>query len=370
MDRPRRGTRGHRRRHAGGQLIESLLQWLAGLPSGLVYLVLGLLAALENVIPPLPTDAAVALGAFLSHRGVTTPLGVFLVIWTCNMAGATAVYVVARRYGRRLFATAAGRRLLAPRALATIEREYLRFGIAGIFVARFLPGFRAVVAPFAGLAAISAWRSLLPMALASALWYGAITILGTALGAEWATLERVLHRVNGTLAVLGGVAAVALFIWWLLRRRRRARQPLWTALHGAFEATPGSLPGQEDESRRAAAMLMLEVAYADPALTASDRAAVAERLRRDWSLPEAPRETLEGRPHPEQSRLAAYRERILARFGAERRIALVERMWQVAIEGCPPGDHAGLVLPAATLLGLSAEEVQAARARVAGAPAP
>ena len=39
-------------------------------------MVLGLLAALENVIPPLPTDAAVALGAFLSHRGVTTPLGV------------------------------------------------------------------------------------------------------------------------------------------------------------------------------------------------------------------------------------------------------------------------------------------------------
>jgi len=330
-----------------------------------VYLVLGLLAALENVIPPLPTDAAVALGAFLSHRGVTTPIGVFLVIWTSNMAGATVVYFLARRYGRRLFATRAGRRLLAPSALATIEREYLRFGIAGIFIARFLPGFRAVVAPFAGLAAIGVARSLLPMALASALWYGGITLLGTALGTQWSRLETILRRVNSGLAVAGAVAAAAILAWWLLRRRRRARQPLWTAVHGAFANVSETLPGQEDEARRAAAMLLLEVAYAETALMPGERAAVAERLRRRWELPRARTPLADGTPHPELSRLGAYRERILARFGAERRIALVERMWQVALECSVSGDDAALILPAAELLGLSADEVRAARDRVA-----
>jgi membrane protein DedA with SNARE-associated domain/uncharacterized tellurite resistance protein B-like protein len=327
--------------------------------------VLGLLAALENVIPPLPTDAAVALGAFLSHRGVTTPLGVFLVIWISNMAGAVVVYVLARRYGRRLFASRAGRRLLAPSALAAIEREYLRFGIAGIFVARFLPGFRAVVAPFAGLAAIGAARSLLPMALASALWYGGITLLGTALGTQWSRIESILHRVNSGLAMAGGVATVALVVWWLLRRRRRAREPLWTAVHGAFEKAPGSFPGQDDEARRAAAMLLLEVAYADSSLMPAERATVAERLRRRWELPAAGMQPVDGAPHPEVSRLAAYRERILARFGAERRIALVERMWQVALECSTVRDETALILSAGELLGLSADEVHAAQERVA-----
>src|SRR4029078_11826619 len=200
IHRPRRRPRRHRRGDAGGALIASLFEWLAGLPSGAVYVVLGLLAAFEYVIPPLPTAAVVALGAFLSHRGVTTPLGVFLVIWTANMAGATVVYVLARRYGRRLFASRAGRRLLTPRALAAIEREYLRFGIAGIFVARFLPGFRAVVAPFAGLAAIGVARSLGPTGLALAVWYGGITLLGTALGSQWSRLETILRRVNSGLA--------------------------------------------------------------------------------------------------------------------------------------------------------------------------
>ena len=65
-----------------------------------------------------------------------------------------------------------GRRLLAPRSLAIIEREYLRFGIVGIFISRFLPGIRAVVPPFAGLVGLGAIRTLAPMGLASAIWYG------------------------------------------------------------------------------------------------------------------------------------------------------------------------------------------------------
>ena len=145
------GHRGYRGCHPGGPLIESLLAWLSQLPPAAVYAVLALLAAVENVLPPVPSDAAVALGAFLSNRGLTTPLGVFLVTWVANLAGAAGVYFAARRFGRRLFASPTGRRLLAPRSLAVIEREYLRFGTAGIFISRFLPGIRAVVPPFAGL---------------------------------------------------------------------------------------------------------------------------------------------------------------------------------------------------------------------------
>ena len=132
-------------------------------------------------MPPVPSDAAVALGAFLSHRGVTTPILVFLVTWTANLVGAAFVYLAARRFGHRLFATATGRRLLAPRSLAVIEREYLRFGVAGIFFSRFLPGIRAVVPPFAGLVRLGLIRTFVPMAIASMIWYGGIILIGSVL---------------------------------------------------------------------------------------------------------------------------------------------------------------------------------------------
>jgi membrane protein DedA with SNARE-associated domain len=39
-------------------------------------------------VPPVPSDAGVALGAFLSHRGLTSPPLVFLVTWSANLLGA------------------------------------------------------------------------------------------------------------------------------------------------------------------------------------------------------------------------------------------------------------------------------------------
>ncbi|HEY3013254.1 MAG TPA: VTT domain-containing protein, partial [Gemmatimonadales bacterium] len=175
---------------------------MSQLPPAAVYTVLALLAAIENVIPPVPSDAAVALGAFLSNRGLTKPAGVFIITWMANLAGAAAVYFAARRYGRRLFATAIGRRLLAPRSLAIIEREYLRFGVMGIFVSRFLPGIRAVVPPFAGLVNLSPLRTLVPMGIASGIWYGGIILLGSVIGAEWDRINHIILGVNRTLGIL------------------------------------------------------------------------------------------------------------------------------------------------------------------------
>ena len=36
---------------------------------------------------------------------------------------------------------------MAPEAIAVIERDYLRLGVFGLIVARFLPGIRSVVPP-------------------------------------------------------------------------------------------------------------------------------------------------------------------------------------------------------------------------------
>ena len=182
------------------------MAWLSQLPPAAVYVVLALLAAVENVLPPVPSDAAVALGAFLTNRGLTTPVGVFLVTWTANLAGAAGVYYASKRYGRRLFATRTGRRLLAPRSLAIIEREYLRFGVAGIFVSRFLPGLRAVVPPFAGLVGLSPARTFIPMALASAIWYGGLIVLATLIGSNWERINQIILGINRTL----GIAALVL----------------------------------------------------------------------------------------------------------------------------------------------------------------
>ena len=335
-----------------------------------VYGVLALLAAVENVMPPVPSDAAVGLGAFLSHRGVTRPILVFLVTWAANLTGAALVYLAARRYGHRLFASRTGRRLLAPRSLAVIEREYLRFGIVGIFLSRFLPGIRAVVPPFAGLVRLGAFRTLAPMAAASAIWYGGITAVGSFLGAQWERILEILEGVNRTMGIITLVLVVTGVVWYWRARRRRADERLWHATRDALDpAAPSFLLGTEiaeGSAREAAALLVLELAYADPVLTPEDRDLVAGHLRDRWGLAAA---GPAAEPQPEEerrTRFAAYADRLRQRFGRAQRLELVERVWTVAFgDGAiGPQQEARLMAVAAELLGIGPAEVAEVRRRL------
>jgi membrane protein DedA with SNARE-associated domain/uncharacterized tellurite resistance protein B-like protein len=315
-----------------------------------------------------PSDAAVALGAFLTNRGLTTPWGVFTVTWTANLAGAAAVYFASRRYGRKVFATTIGRRLLAPRSLAVIEREYLRFGVAGIFISRFLPGIRAVVPPFAGLIHLSPLRTLAPMGLASAVWYGGITLLGTLIGAEWGRINHILLGINRTLGIIAVALVTLAVVLYLRNRRGRRRERIWHATRDALDpATPSFLAGSEiaeGSARQAAALLVLELAYSDPALTEADRDLVAAHLRDRWGL------TSEAQPAPEpeherSTRFAEYASRLRTGFGQNQRLALVERMWTVAFSDGVIGQHEERLMHlAGELLGIGKEELTAIRNRL------
>lgn len=319
-------------------------------------------------MPPVPSDAAVALGAFLSQRGVTTPLLVFLVTWTSNLAGAALVYLAARRYGHRLFASGTGRRLLAPRSLAVIEREYLRFGVAGIFISRFLPGIRAVVPPFAGLVRLGAVRTFVPMALASAVWYGGITLVGTLIGANWERIVGILEGVNRTMGIITVLLIAVGAAWYWASRRARARERLWHATRDALDpSAPSFLQGTdiaEGSAQEAAALLVLELAYADPVLTPGDRELVAGHLRERWGLPG--RSLSEPTPEDERrTRFALYAGRLRQRFGRAQRLELVERMWTVAFgDGAIGAQEDRLMAVAAELLGVGPAEVAEVRRRL------
>ncbi|NIR45288.1 MAG: hypothetical protein GWN99_18075, partial [Gemmatimonadetes bacterium] len=56
--------------------------------------------------------------------------------------------------------------------------------------------FRALVPVFAGISHLSFWRTALPVALASAIWYGVLVIAGGVLGKNWRVILETLDNVN------------------------------------------------------------------------------------------------------------------------------------------------------------------------------
>jgi membrane protein DedA with SNARE-associated domain len=200
-------------------MLDALLDWLARLPTGLTYAVLMLLSAVENVFPPVPADVAVAFGAFLAQRGEVSAVALGLLCWLANTTSSAAMYFLARRHAE-VFHSGWGQRLLKPGARAAFERAYARHGALGIFLSRFLPGFRATVTPLAGLFGLPPARALVPAALASALWYAVLIVVGSALGLSWEAVKAFLAEANRALALLAVAAAVVVALW--LRRRARA----------------------------------------------------------------------------------------------------------------------------------------------------
>ena len=76
-----------------------------------------------------------------------------------------------------------------------------------------------MVMPFAGIARVSPWRALLPLALASAVYYGALTYLVSRLGTDLEVVIAAVRRVNTVLAIAAG-ALVLSIVLWIVRRRR------------------------------------------------------------------------------------------------------------------------------------------------------
>lgn len=197
--------------------MSQLLDWLASVPTALLYLVLGAISAIENVFPPVPADTVVAFGSFLAARGHGTALGAFLSTFVGNIIGAMGMYAVGRRYG----AAALERRLSTPSGAQRLEGLYGRYGLVALFASRFIPGVRAVVPPFAGALRLPALRVALVLGSASAIWYGIITVLAFRVGSDWDALGERMGDWNRWLLVGAGALVAVLGGLWVARRQRK-----------------------------------------------------------------------------------------------------------------------------------------------------
>lgn len=201
-------------------LVAPVLDYLSRLPSPAVYALLGAGSALENLVPPVPADTFVLLGGFLAGRGAAIGAWtVFFVTWGCNVASALAVYGVGHRYGRSFFEEGLGRKVLTPPQLLRMGRFYRRWGTPAIFLARFLPGLRAVVPAFAGVTHRPFLPVAIPVALASAVWYGVLVWVGATAGRNVDTIVGWLGRTNRVLLAVAVLAAAAILAWWWRGRR-------------------------------------------------------------------------------------------------------------------------------------------------------
>jgi membrane protein DedA with SNARE-associated domain len=194
-------------------MLQSLTGWLGDLPLGSLYATIAVLSAFENFFPPFPSDVVIAFGSFLADRAHGSPLTVFFLAWVGNLAGASITYTLGRRFGSKAFLRRLERHA-GPNVEQRIKDLHKRYGFAGLFVSRFLPGVRAIVPPFAGAMKLPAFKVLLSVASASAVWFALITFLAFRAGDNWDSVEHYLVRSGKVVAAIAiGIVLLSIAFW-------------------------------------------------------------------------------------------------------------------------------------------------------------
>lgn len=199
--------------------VDAIITWLSGLQVVALYPAIAIISAIENIFPPFPADAVVAFGSFLAARGKASPYSTFVVAWAGNLAGASLMYYIGRRYGSSAFMTRL-ERWAGKGAEERLRRLYARYGLPALFISRFLPAVRAVVPPFAGAMKLPPIPVAIAVASASGIWFAFITFVAFRAGSNWEVLYASIVR-SGKLIAAAAVALVSVIALVVFVRSRR-----------------------------------------------------------------------------------------------------------------------------------------------------
>ena len=201
-----------------GSPLAGLASWVTDVVHSLGYVGVAGLLALENLVPPIPSELILPLAGFLVSQGRFAFPSVVAAATVGSLAGALGLYGLGRWLGdERLRHWLEKVPLFSQRDLDRARDWFERHGAEAVLLGRCVPGLRSVISIPAGLEAMPLWKFVAYTALGSGVWNAALIGLGWAFGSQW-------QRVSRYAEIVGYVAlgAVALLGAWFLWRRWRS----------------------------------------------------------------------------------------------------------------------------------------------------
>ena len=132
-------------------MVEFLENLFGEISPTMAYLVLGISAYAENVLPPIPGDTVVILGAYLVSIEKLGFWGVYISTTIGSVAGFVTMYYIGRKFGRSFIYKKSRAKVFKEENIRKVEIWFGKWGYWVIFANRFLSGTRSVISLFAGL---------------------------------------------------------------------------------------------------------------------------------------------------------------------------------------------------------------------------
>jgi membrane protein DedA with SNARE-associated domain len=197
--------------------VDTLIHFLESLSPLLVCLVVFLIAFVENIFPPSPSDSLIVFGGSLVAIG---RVGfVELLLWTTagSVLGFLAMYQIGKWFGVRILEK--GRIKFIPiESVQKVDVWFRKYGYSIIVVNRFLAGTRAVVSLFAGMSRLRLVKTTVLCALSALAWNTILLGGGYYLGSNWQRIGFYLSGYSQIVTIVIVVAALALIAHYVYKK--------------------------------------------------------------------------------------------------------------------------------------------------------
>ena len=208
---------------AGSAELDGLAGWVVDVMEAIGAPGAGLLVALENLFPPLPSEVILPLAGFTASQGNFSLAGA--IFWTTlgSVIGAIALYWIGVALGRRRLRVIVDKMPLVDLDdLDRTEDWFNRHGKATVFFGRMIPIFRSLISIPAGIERMSFLLFVALTAAGSLIWNSVFVVAGYFLGENW----HIAEQYAGVFSRIVVIAVLVFLIWWVVRRvRRNKRKP-------------------------------------------------------------------------------------------------------------------------------------------------
>ena len=183
-------------------MMEYLESLFSQISPTMAYLVLCISAFTENVLPPIPGDTVVVLGAYLVSTDQLGFWGVYVSTTLGSVIGFMTMFFIGRNFGRAFIYKESRAKIFKEENINKVEIWFAKWGYWVILANRFLSGTRSVISLFAGFFHLNAFIVLILSMISAAIWNGLLIGAGMLVGNNWEIISNIISQYNKVLIFL------------------------------------------------------------------------------------------------------------------------------------------------------------------------
>lgn len=180
-----------------------------------------LLIFIENIFPPIPSEAVLGIGGFFISTTKLTFISVLFAATLGSVSGAVVLYYIGKYINspkvRNVFIGKDKILRVDQDSLGKIKRIYTKYQKISVFFFRMVPVFRSIISIPAGMFNMNLIEFVILTTLGSTIWNAFIIFAGMKLGENWKDIEVFIK--DYTLIILG-IVVIFLIVYFVKKKNK------------------------------------------------------------------------------------------------------------------------------------------------------